>query len=188
MSRPPVAGHEERLQRYLVELRGWAPRVNLVGSLDDDALRRHIEESLQAARHLPDDVYVADLGSGAGFPGLPVAIARPDLHVTLVESRERRIHFLRHVRRVLELDCRILRTRLEDPPEQRFDFSLIRAVAPLAESLRLGELWTRPSGEIWVWSRERGQELGAARLGTIDLGAGGRILRVRPAAVSRGTP
>src|SRR5262249_18479377 len=119
---------------FLAALRQWGPRTNLVGSLDDAALTRHVEDSLAAAEHLPHSARVVDLGSGAGFPGIPLAIARPDLDLTLVEIRERRVHFLRHVVRQLELGCRIERRRIEEPLLPPFEFALLRAVAPPEES------------------------------------------------------
>ena len=79
----------EAMHRFLAELARWAPRTNLVGSSEPAALARHVEDSLAVAGYLPDGARVVDLGSGAGFPGIPIAIARPDLLVTLVEIRER---------------------------------------------------------------------------------------------------
>ena len=66
-------------------------------------MRRHVEDSLAAADCLPEGSEIVDLGSGAGFPGVPLALSRPDLRVTLVEIRERRVNFLRHVVRTPQL-------------------------------------------------------------------------------------
>ncbi len=183
---------ERRLARYAEELASWGSRINLVGSTEPAAIRRHLDDALAAAEALPRGAHVVDLGSGAGLPGVPVAIARPDLRVTLVEIRERRVHFLRHVARALPLACEILRVRIEDPPpDSECAVALLRAVANVRESLKLGRFWTASDGEIWIWTRETLDSLSAdLRLGAgeIPLGERGRILRVPAANVPRGTP
>ncbi len=188
MTHPLVLDPQPRIERYLDELKKWGARVNLVGSTENDALRLHITESLAAARHLPHDARVVDLGSGAGLPGLPLLIARPDLRLVLVESRERRVHFLRHVVRVLELGCEVVRSRIEDAPAGSFDYALLRAVAPVKKALAIAVPWVEAEGEIWVWTREEPSAAGSAFAGEIPLGDRGRILRAHAAAVSRGTP
>ena len=187
MTQGPGPSSQARLERYLDELKKWGSRINLVGSTQNDALRRHVVDSVFAARHLPHDATVVDLGSGAGFPGLPLLIERPDLRMTLVDSRERRIHFLRHAVRVLELDCQVVRSRIEDPPPARFDYALLRAIAPLQKALPLAAPWVEPEGEIWIWTREAPSAAGSAFIAEISLGDRGRILRAHAAAVSRGT-
>ena len=69
--------------------------MNLVGSTAPEEIELHIRDSLAAAAQLPAGCALVDLGSGAGFPGIPIALARPDVRVTLVETRERRVSFLR---------------------------------------------------------------------------------------------
>jgi 16S rRNA (guanine527-N7)-methyltransferase len=170
---------EEALERYMLELRAWAPRTNLVGSTEREALERHIADSLAAAEVLPRSSRVVDLGSGAGFPGIPLAIARPDLDLTLIEIRERRVHFLRHVVRSLGLGCSVLRRRIEDPPEIGFDFALLRAVAAPPVAAKIAMTWLGPGGEAWIWS---GAGFDGGDLEEIAppiaLASGGQILRV----------
>jgi 16S rRNA (guanine527-N7)-methyltransferase len=161
--------------------------MNLIGPGGYDAMRQHVADSLAAADHLPAGARVVDLGSGAGFPGVPILIARPDLRMTLVDSRERRVHFLRHVARCLELGCAITRTRIENAPSERFDFALLRAVAPLKEALPMAAPWVVAGGEVWVWTREAAEAVGPACKGQISLGERGWILRADAAGVSRGT-
>ena len=177
------------LERFADELQKWGASSNLVGSTERSQLQIHIDDSLVAAAELPERVRVVDLGSGAGFPGLPLAIARPDLAVTLVEIRERRVHFLRHVVRTLDLAVEVLRTRIQSVPEQPFAFALARAVGPLEETARLAAPWVDVDGEIWIWSRLSPEEAGFPSAASIALAEGrGRILRIPAAAVSRGTP
>lgn len=173
------------LALYRAELVRWGRRMNLVGSTDEAAVARHFEDSLFPANEIPRGATVADLGSGAGFPGLPIAIVRRDLHVTLVEIREKRVAFLRHVVRTLGLDVEVLQTSLDAPPERGFDLALLRAVAPPERSARIGLRWVRPGGEVWVWA---GPDAALPEVSPVPLPSGGAILRIRAAALSRGTP
>lgn len=185
---------DARLERYLDELRTWGRRVNLVGSTRAEALARHVDDALAAVPALPHGARVADLGTGAGLPGIPIAIARPDLSMSLVEIRERRVAFLRHVVRTLELDCAVVRTRLEEGCERPFEVVLLRAVASPKRAARLARPWVEDGGEIWIWARERPAGLESARepdAPDIPLGEDGEhgmILRLPAAAVPRGTP
>jgi 16S rRNA (guanine527-N7)-methyltransferase len=176
---------EAALAAYRAELVRWGERMNLVGSTDDAALDRHFQDALAAAPEMPGGARVADLGSGAGLPGLPIAIARPDVRVTLVEIREKRVAFLRHVVRTLDLDVEVRQTSLENAPDDPFDIALLRAVAPPDESARIGLRWVRADGEIWIWA---GPKAGLRGARPIALASGGAILRIHAAELSRGTP
>ena len=147
-----------------------------------------MEDSLAAAAVLPASTRVVDLGSGAGFPGVPVAIARPDLEVVLVEIRERRVHFLRHVTRTLALPCEVWRRSVDDPGETPFDAVLVRALAPPERALPVAQRWVGPEGEVWLWTRVVELPPEFEEVGSVPLGAQGRIARVRLASVPRGTP
>jgi 16S rRNA (guanine527-N7)-methyltransferase len=167
------------LDRYLEELTRWGTRTNLVGSLERRALEVHVRDSLAAVPLLGRDATVVDLGSGAGFPGVPIAIARPDLRVTLLEIREKRVHFLRHVVRVLELDCAVVRGSIEAPPATPFDYALARAVAEPAELFPRARPWVSAAGEVWIWGRARAAELGIENASEVALEEGrGWIVRV----------
>ena len=170
-------GSEEPLDRFLAELRSWGERTNLVGSLAPEQLQVHVDDSLGASPHLPQGARVVDLGSGAGFPGLPLAITRPDLEMTLVEIRERRAHFLRHVVRTLGLRCEVQRIRIEDAPELPYDFALLRAVAPPAEALPLAWPWVHEHGQVWIWSTEPASALAPTPEAPIPLDPRGAIHR-----------
>ncbi len=103
----------QRLEIYLSELRRWQSIKNLVGPKTlSDAWNRHVADSLQLSSLAPGRIW-ADLGSGAGLPGLVLAIADPDLHVHLVESDQRRCAFLRHIGRLLSLSVTIWSERIE---------------------------------------------------------------------------
>jgi 16S rRNA (guanine527-N7)-methyltransferase len=178
------AALDATIAEFLRELARWGDRMNLVGSTDPAAMSRHVEDSLAAVPHLPEGASVVDLGSGAGFPGVPIAIARRDLRVTLVEIREKRIAFLRHVVRLLGLEVEVRRASIEVAPATRFDFALLRAVAPPDKALELARPWVSDTGEVWIWAGA-GVDLPGAR--PIALASGGAILRTRAAVISRGT-
>jgi 16S rRNA (guanine(527)-N(7))-methyltransferase RsmG len=117
-----LEGHYETLVR-------WNRCLNLTSiSGLEEAVERHYCESLFLAASLPPGpLRIADIGSGAGFPGFPVAVVRPDCSVTLVESHQRKAVFLREVSRALP-NIRVLSERAEALKEQ-FDRAISRAVS-----------------------------------------------------------
>jgi 16S rRNA (guanine527-N7)-methyltransferase len=158
--------------------------MNLVGSVAPEALAAQIQESLAGCQRLPRGARVVDLGSGAGLPGVPVAIARGDLAVTLVEGRQKRYHFLRYINRLLDLDCETLRRDLKaGPPGPPYDVALMRAVAPLERSRELAAPWVGPGGVLWLWTRQNHPEGECIA----SLGTRGAVLQLPCATVSRGT-
>jgi 16S rRNA (guanine527-N7)-methyltransferase len=98
----------------------WSPRVNLISCRSaHELVERHFLDSLALAAELPDTSPVVDLGTGAGFPGLPLAILKPRQRYVLVEARRRRAAFVREVRRTLELgNVEVLEGRAELPPAE----------------------------------------------------------------------
>src|SRR6202041_1504910 len=101
----PPAAILPQLSAYLDLLLKWNARTNLTAIRNpEEIVRRHFGESLFAARHLdPNTSSLLDFGSGAGFPGLPIALLRPDVQVTLAESQNKKATFLREVVRNLAL-------------------------------------------------------------------------------------
>ena len=129
----------EKLAAYLGEIRRWNRIHNLTAITDPEAMiRRHVIESL-ALRPLLRGRRVADVGSGAGVPGIPLAIAEPGRHFTLIESRGKRAAFLRHVQGLLGLvNVAVEHRRVEEMNDTgTFDTLLARAVAPPEELPRL---------------------------------------------------
>jgi 16S rRNA G527 N7-methylase RsmG len=120
----------------------WNKTVNLttITSLEE-AVERHYCESLFLGAHLPaGSLRVVDVGSGAGFPGFPVAILRPDCTVALVESHQRKAVFLREASRKVG-NVRVIAKRAEEV-EEEFDHLISRAVrlAPIADLLTGAEV------------------------------------------------
>ena len=144
-------------QHYQLLLR-WNQKINLtrITSLAD-AVRYHYCESLYLAQSLPQKALrIVDIGSGAGFPGLPVAIYRPDCEVHLVESHQRKAVFLEEATRNLP-NTHVLSVRAEDVSGP-YDWMISRAVRP-DEVLRLN-LAPNVSvlgseGERLPWGRSR---------------------------------
>jgi 16S rRNA (guanine527-N7)-methyltransferase len=98
------ASAANRLLEFLGSLERWAAKFNLISvASKDEVIDRHLLDSLMVDRWIDDAASVADLGSGAGFPGIPLAIVRPDVRFHLVESRSHRANFLRQAVRVLGL-------------------------------------------------------------------------------------
>jgi len=143
----------------LVEV--WGQRMNLTGHKTADAVvRRLILDAAALLAAAPSFSSLADLGSGAGFPGLPIAILRPDVQVTLVDSRERRHHFQRAARRALGLEnVQPLRGRLEDLEPAPHEAVLAQALAQPAQALAWMRPWARPGGWLLIPSTGDGPEL-----------------------------
>src|SRR5580698_9229322 len=118
-----------QLSVYLDLLLKWNARTNLTAIRSpEDIVRRHFGESLFAAQHIEPHSTLLDFGSGAGFPGLPIAILRPDIQVTLAESQNKKATFLREAVRTLGLQTEIWPTRVETmPPGRQFRTVTLRA-------------------------------------------------------------
>jgi 16S rRNA (guanine527-N7)-methyltransferase len=110
----PVA--TARVGRFLDLLEVWNPRLRLTGDRDRPTLlRKHVVDALACVRLLPDAGAVLDVGTGAGFPGVVLACIRPDLDVTLLDSRERAVSFLGEAARAIPLPrARALCLRAEE--------------------------------------------------------------------------
>lgn len=108
----------DRLQVYFQELRKWSRKVNLIArsATDEEIIENHFIDSLTLLPLLEDqEVHLLDVGTGAGFPGLVLKAARPRIRLTMVEPRLKRISFLKHVTRTLQLnDVEALACRVED--------------------------------------------------------------------------
>jgi 16S rRNA (guanine527-N7)-methyltransferase len=136
----------ERFDRYLDALLAWRARLNLIGPAGvDDLVELHFVDSLTplAAVTIEPNASLIDVGSGAGLPGVPLKIARPDLRVTLVEASRRRVAFLEHLRATLRLpDVEIRWGRAEDLAHreglrERYDVAAERATARLGAAVEL---------------------------------------------------
>jgi 16S rRNA (guanine527-N7)-methyltransferase len=175
-SEPAKAGEEpaflspaqlQSISTYIDILIRWNARVNLSAIRDPDQMvTRHFGESLFAARHLfPGSLYggtaesssasqggqvsLADVGSGAGFPGLPIKLWAPHISLTLIESNQKKATFLREVARALTLaDINITTSRAEALASGTFDLVTLRAVESFAAILRVAASLVAPAGRL----------------------------------------
>lgn len=153
----------EQLLVFLDELERWNARSNLVGEHDRRVvLERHLIDSLAAAPVLSGlfpASRIADLGSGGGLPGVPLAIAVRPAETLLVEPRRKRASFLHAVRRALpELGLRIIERRADDLPEVEdasLDAIVSRAALTNAELLEAARPRLRPGGLLIAYRGER---------------------------------
>ena len=135
-----------RLRRHLALLAKWNRRLNLTSVKGmDDMVVRHLLDSLAIARFVRGHSLL-DIGSGGGFPGMPLAVINPQLEVTLLDSRGKRIEFLRYACAALDLGgVSVVRGRVEDyRPAQKFDTLAVRAFASLGETLKATAALHRP--------------------------------------------
>ena len=138
----------ERLALLLDELAKWNRKVNLTAVRDREQMRvLHIEDSL-VARPLLQGRQILDVGTGAGFPGLPLAIAEPEREFTLLDSNNKKIMFVQHAAGVLGLDnVRAVKARAEDyDPGHRFDTVIARALATLPKLVEIAGHHVREDG------------------------------------------
>jgi 16S rRNA (guanine527-N7)-methyltransferase len=121
---------------YLALILRWNSRMNLTAiRKPEEILSRHFVESIACAQWLPDGIRsLLDFGSGAGFPGIPIALCRPEIAITLAESQSKKAAFLQEAARVLGLNVRIFAKRAEDLAQQ-FDCVTLRAVDRMEQSI-----------------------------------------------------
>jgi 16S rRNA (guanine527-N7)-methyltransferase len=124
------AGICEQLAIYLELILRWNSRINLTAIREpEEIVRRHFGESLFVGVRLGECGTLLDFGSGAGLPGVPIQLLRPDVQVTLAESRQKKAAFLYEVVRSLGLRTEVWADRVEAMPEsRRFDVVAMRAV------------------------------------------------------------
>ena len=139
---------------FLAELDRWRRRTNLVGALSTEELAEHALEALVGSELIPNGERVIDIGSGAGFPGLPLAICRADLSMTLLEPRGKRAAFLRHIVRTLKLtNTTVLEARIEEVGGQTFGVATSRAVGGFARWIGDAR-FLEPGGLLLAWTTE----------------------------------
>lgn len=129
--------------RYHALLIEWNARMNLTAITEPrEVAEKHFRDSLAAAEYIPEGARCIDIGTGAGFPGIPLSILRPDLSMTLLDSLGKRVKFLEAVAAELQLPLACIHARAEEAgqtPAHRgqYDIALSRAVAPLPVLLEL---------------------------------------------------
>ncbi len=137
----------QRFEAYLALLTRWNARMNLTAIRDEDGiLARHFVESIACARALPAGIAtLLDFGSGAGFPGIPIALCRSEIAVTLAESQGKKAAFLQEAARVLQAAVKVHADRAETLPGQ-FDCVTLRAVDRMGAALKIAVALVCPGG------------------------------------------
>jgi len=147
----------DQVRDYISLLRLWNQKVSLTAvKRPEDILQFHFGESFLAVKQVPiENGRLADVGSGAGFPAIPIAMLVPDLEVTLIEANLKKTTFLSEVIRRLALrNTRVVRSRMDDVEEDSFNFVTARALAPHQHLTRWSARSLAPSGKLVLWVGE----------------------------------
>ncbi len=186
---PLPEGAADKLDAFHRLLTDANRTMDLTAVIDDnEALTRHYLDSLTALSLLPDGASVVDIGTGAGFPGVPLMIARPDLSIILLDALQKRIAFLRDALGALNLPGKAIHARAEDFAKEHreaFDVAVSRAVASLPVLLEWALPLVRVGGLCIFWkgpgASDDSKEMEDARRVSPLLGGGQPA--ARPASV-----
>lgn len=148
-----------RFEQYLTLLLKWNAGLNLTATRDPETLvHRHFLDCIQCAQALPEAATLLDFGSGAGLPGIPIALCRPEVHVTLAESQRKKAAFLREAVRTLALNAEVFDGRVEAMPLGAvFEAVTLRAVDKMAAACRTARARVAPGGWVVLFSTEAGK-------------------------------
>jgi 16S rRNA (guanine527-N7)-methyltransferase len=165
----------EALLRFLEELRHWNRRLNLTAITDpEEAVEKHLLDSLTLLPLLRGSERLLDLGSGAGFPGIPLKIALPALRVCSVDAVAKKVDFQRHIIRRLglsEIEVRQGRAEVLGEKEgysETFEVVVSRAFSSLAAFVRLALPYLAPKGRIMAMKGAEGERELELAVGELD--------------------
>ena len=148
---PLIPETAEKFAAYLTLLQKWNARTNLTAIRDEEGiLSRHFLESILCAHKLSQGIVsLLDFGSGAGFPGIPIALIRPEISVTLADSQNTKAAFLREAVRTLDLNTKVHSARAETL-NVTFDAVTLRAVDNMAQAIPAAIQLLNPNGWLAV--------------------------------------
>lgn len=154
----------ERLERFVSELKRWQEKINLVGPKTlEDVWRRHIQDSAQLAPLIRPGSRIIDLGSGAGFPGLVLAIMGVG-EVHLVESDQRKAAFMREAIRLTRANAQVHALRIEKMTPFPINFVTSRALSSIDQLLEFAEPFMKSGGQgLFLKGKSWKEELTAAK-------------------------
>lgn len=159
----------DKFVAYYDLLVDWNTRMNLTAITEpEEVVKKHFYDSLAALPYLKDGAKVADVGTGAGFPAIPLLIMNPTLKITLVDSLQKRITFLGEVLKTLGLSAECVHARAEDfgrdpKVRGRFDATVSRAVASLPVLLELTVPLLKTGGRTYCYKGDVSEELKTAK-------------------------
>ena len=181
-------GQEEAIRAYAEFLTTAGIERGLIGPREGERIwDRHIFNCLPITQLLPNGASLFDIGSGAGLPGIVIALARPDLKVTLIEPLERRVEFLNEAVAAIAaggVEIAVIRGRAQDVKKSA-DFVTARAVAPMEKLKKISWHMVKTGGSLLAMKGEsaatemvgiKGAELHEIKLEGIELG---RVISVR---------
>jgi 16S rRNA (guanine527-N7)-methyltransferase len=159
--------HAMAFRKYLDELKIWAKHMNLIRRVSErEIIIKDFLDSLTATKHLSQGASIIDLGSGAGFPSIPIKIVRPDLRVILLEATRKKVYFLKNLVRRLGLeDTEVLWSSAKGEMGANslapVDFVLSRAFGPLRKFSTIGSRFLKQGGILLAMKGKKGEtELG----------------------------
>lgn len=156
-------GQMNTFELYLKELNLWRKKINLTSREDDrEIILKDFLDSLTVLKYLPQEISVLDLGSGAGFPGIPLRIVRPDLKMVLLEATRKKVFFLREVLRISKLSGVEVRWTGEERGIEGlsagFDFVLSRAFGSLMTFVSEGVGFLKKGGILLAMKGKRARK------------------------------
>jgi 16S rRNA (guanine527-N7)-methyltransferase len=168
------AGLTEKFDQYLSLILRWNTRLNLTSLRTEDAIMiNHLRESIACSMAIPEGVMtLLDFGSGAGLPGIPIALCRPEISVTLAESQGKKAAFLREAIRTLEISAAVHAGRAE-ALRAVFDCVTLRAVDKMAQAVRAAAKLVAPGGWLALMTTNSG-------LANLQVAAGEGFVWQRP--------
>jgi len=151
-----AANLSEKISEYLQLLARWNQKIRLTAIHEpDELLERHFGEAFLAARAVPITAGIlVDIGSGAGFPAVPIKLVIPAISVALIEANHKKCAFLKDLVQRLELKgVQVVQARIEDLPPRQFSSDIItaRAVGQFAAVLEWSHQALRPNGSLVLW-------------------------------------
>jgi len=149
--------------QYLQELKAWGRRINLTSRHDDrEVIVKDFLDSLTVQKYLFPGASLLDLGSGAGFPGVPLRIIRPDLKVVLLEATRKKVYFLKNLVRLLGLEGIEVHWAEKDGSERRFvgefEFVISRAFGSILKFWACGLPFLKRDGILLAMKGKKGDE------------------------------
>ncbi len=169
---------------FLDELLRWNQQINLTSIRNrNEAIEKHLLDSLLLLPHIKGAKRLLDIGSGGGLPGIPLAIAEPSLQVVSVDSVGKKINFQKHIKRLLKLNnLSVIQSRIENllqinPVQEKYDLVVSRAFSSLDTFIPYADQWLKPGGRLLAMKGPEGsEELAAASEVMVQYGFSDQVI------------